>query len=131
LAHFERSIVYVSVAVAFAGVAGAAYFYGGDGRRGNALRLRFSGLHRLLSGKYFVDEAYDALIARPLHWVSKRVFLDVGDRLLLDGSLDGLAKLARRGAGALARVQTGSLQLYAFLVLLGIVAALALGWRHG
>jgi NADH-quinone oxidoreductase subunit L len=131
LAHLEHAVVYASVAVAFAGLAAAAYFFGGDGARADVLRLRLGGLHRLLSGKYFVDEAYDALIGRPLHWVSQRVFLEVGDRLLLDGSLDGLAKLARRGAGALARVQTGSLQLYAFLVLLGIVAALALGWRHG
>jgi NADH-quinone oxidoreductase subunit L len=59
------------------------------------------------------------------------VFLAIGDRLLLDGSLDGLASLARRGASALARVQTGSLQLYALLVLAGIVVSLAWGWRHG
>jgi NADH-quinone oxidoreductase subunit L len=131
LASFEHAIVYASIALAVAGLAAAAYWFGGDGTRADALRLRFTGLHRVLSGKYFVDEAYDALIARPLHWVSERVFLAIGDRLLLDGSLDGLASLARRGASALARVQTGSLQLYALLVLAGIVVSLAWGWRHG
>jgi NADH-quinone oxidoreductase subunit L len=131
LGAFHQPVVYASILIAFAGLAAAAYFFGGAGTRSDAVRRRFAGLHRLLSAKYYVDEAYDALIARPLHWVSERVFLALGDRLLLDGTLDGLASLARRSAGALARVQTGSLQLYAFLVLLGIVASLAWSWRHG
>ena len=70
-------------------------------------------------------------IARPLYWISDRVFLRLGDRALLDGSLHGLAALARRTAGALGRVQTGNLHLYALLVLAGIVASLAWSWRHG
>ena len=88
-------------------------------------------MHRILSDKYFVDEAYDTFIGRPLNWISARVFLDIGDRLLLDGSLNGLAAMARRSAGALGRVQTGNLQLYALLVLIGIVATLAWSWHHG
>ena len=131
LAHLEKPVVYLSVALAVAGLAGAAYFFGGDGTRADALSRRFDGLHRLLTGKYYVDEAYEALIGRPLHWISERVFLDLGDRFLLDGSLNGLARLARRTAGALGRVQTGSLQLYALLVLVGLVASIAWSWRNG
>jgi NADH-quinone oxidoreductase subunit L len=71
-----------------------------------------------------VDEAYDALLARPLGWISKHVFLDLGDRTLIDGTLDGMARIARRTAGALTRVQTGQLQLYLVLALAGLVAAL-------
>jgi NADH-quinone oxidoreductase subunit L len=130
LEPFQNGVVYVSIALALAGLAGAAYLFGGDGRRPDALARRFAGLHRVLSGKYFVDEIYDAVLGRPLQWISERVFLRLGDRMLLDGSLNGLAGLARRTAGALGRVQTGNLQLYAFLVLVGIVASLAWGWRH-
>ena len=53
----------------------------------DALRQRFAGPHRVLSGKYFVDEAYDRVIAQPLYWISDRVFLQLGDRKILDGSL--------------------------------------------
>ena len=58
------------------------------------------GLHRLLSGKYYVDELYEAVLGRPLHWISERVFLDLGDRALIDGSLHGLdrPRPARRRA---------------------------------
>jgi NADH-quinone oxidoreductase subunit L len=130
-AHVEQPVVYASVAIALAGLAGAAYFFGGDGTRADGIARRFAGLHRLLSAKYYVDELYDALIGRPLLWLSDRVFLGVGDRFLLDGTLNGLAGLARRTAGALGRVQTGSLQLYAFLVLAGIVVSVVWSWRHG
>ena len=85
----------------------------------------------MLSGKYFVDEAYERFIDRPLFWISDRVFLQFGDRKLFDGSLHGIAALGRRTAAALARVQNGDLHLYAFLVLAGIVASLAWSWRHG
>jgi NADH-quinone oxidoreductase subunit L len=131
LEHFETPLLAVSIVLAFAGLAIAAIVYGGDGERAEALRRRFAGLHRVLSGKYFVDEAYDVLITRPLYWISDRVFLKLGDHMLFDGSLHGLAALGRRTAGAFSRVQNGNLQLYALLVLVGIIASLAWSWRHG
>ena len=124
-------VVFFSVVLALAGLAGAAYFFGNNGARADAVRKRFAAVHRVLSGKYFVDEAYDAFIGRPLNWISEHVFLNIGDRILLDGSLHGLTSMARRSAGVLGRVQTGNLQLYAFLVLIGIVATVAWSWSHG
>jgi NADH-quinone oxidoreductase subunit L len=131
LEHLETPLVVVSVAIAFLGLAAAAYVYSDDGGRAEGLRGRFAGIYRVLSHKYFVDEAYDRLITRPLYWISDRVFLRLGDQTLIDGTLHGLTGLGRRTAGGLSRVQNGSLQLYALLVLIGIVAALAWSFRHG
>jgi len=131
LHHFETPLIAVSVVIALAGIGGALFFFAGDGSRATSVRERLVALHRLLYNKYFIDELYETVIGRPLTWISERVFLRLGDKLLIDGSLDGLAGLARRSAGALGRVQTGNLHLYAFLVLLGIVASLAWSWRHG
>jgi NADH-quinone oxidoreductase subunit L len=130
VARFEPAVIVMSVVLAFAGLAAAAYAFGGDGRAPDASSAASPALHRLLSGKYYVDELYDRLLARPLNWISERVFLGLGDRILLDGSLHGLAGLARRTAGALARVQTGNLQFYLFLALAGLVAALAWSALH-
>jgi len=127
---FETPLLVVSVVLAASGVALAAWLFGGDPARPAALRERFATAHRWLSGKYFVDELYERVIGRPLVWVSDRVFLRLGDRALLDGTLDGLAALGQRSAGWLARVQTGQLHLYAGLVLAGIVGALIWSWRH-
>jgi len=131
LAHLETPFVFVSVTLALLGLVGAALLFGGRAERADRLQHTFSGVHRVLSGKYFIDEAYDRLIARPLYWVSDRVFLRLGDQTLLDGSLNGMAALGQRTAGILGRVQNGSLQLYALLVVVGLVALLAWSWRHG
>ena len=131
LKHLESTFIIVSVALAFAGLIGAAFMFGGNAGRAARLQRQLGGLHRLLSGKYYVDEAYDRLITRPLYWISDRVFLQTGDRKVLDGTLNGMAALAQRTAGLMGRVQNGSLHLYALLVVVGIVASIAWSWRHG
>ena len=127
---WETPLLVLSVVLALAGLALAAFLYGGPSGRVDALRARFAGAHRWLSGKYFIDELYEAVIGRPLVWVSDRVFLRVGDRALLDGTLNGMAAVARGGAWVLGRVQTGSLHVYAWLVLAGLAGALLWSWRH-
>ena len=131
LEHLETTLVFISVALALAGLIAAVFLYGGNGERAARLGSNFPLLHRVLFGKYFVDEAYDRLLTRPLYWISDRVFLRLGDQRILDGSLNGLAALGQRGAALLSRIQTGSLHLYALLVVAGIVASLAWSWRHG
>ena len=130
LHHFETPLLVLSVVLALAGLAGAAFLFGGAPGRAERLQRRFAGLHRWLSGKYFIDELYERVIGQPLVWVSDRVFLRLGDRKLLDGTLNGLAAMGQRNAGRLSSLQTGSLHLYAWFVLIGIVGALLWSWRH-
>jgi NADH-quinone oxidoreductase subunit L len=56
--------------------------------------------------------------------------LKLGDRFLLDGTLNGLAAIGRFSGGVLGRLQTGNLQLYVWFVLSGIVGAVLWSWRH-
>ena len=130
LHHFETPLLVVSVLIAAVGVAVAAFVYGGPASRAEGLQRAFAPLHKLLSGKYFIDELYERAINRPLVWVSDRVFLRLGDRRMIDGALDGMAALGRRGGALLSSAQTGSLHLYAWFVLLGIVGTLLWSWRH-
>ena len=127
--HFHVPLLVLSVALGLTGLVLAAWLYAGDARRAARLEARFSGLHRILTGKYYVDELYEAVLGRPLEWLSRRVFLGLGDRVLLDGTLHGLAGLARLAAGALSRVQAGSLQAYVLFGLAGLV--LLLTWSLG
>jgi NADH-quinone oxidoreductase subunit L len=59
LEPLETTVVVASVVLALVGLLGAAWLYGGKGARAGRLAKRFAALHRLLSGKYFVDEIYD------------------------------------------------------------------------
>jgi NADH-quinone oxidoreductase subunit L len=128
LLHYAQ--IGFAVFIALLGLAGAAWFYREGGRRAAAVQARFAALHRVLDGKYFIDELYERTLARPWNWISDRLFLQLGDRMLLDGSLHGLAGLAKGGASMLGRVQAGSLQLYAFMAMLGLVIVLAWVWRY-
>ncbi len=127
--HYEHTLLVVSILLALGGVALAVFIYGGSTSRAQKIARKFSPVHLLLSGKYFVDELYDNVLGRPLVWVSENVFLKGGDRLLLDGTLNGLGALAHRTAALLSRVQTGSLQMYGLLVMGGLVLILLWGWR--
>jgi NADH-quinone oxidoreductase subunit L len=123
-------LVGLAVAIGFAGLAGAWWFFGGDGARAAAVRQRWPGVHRWLSGKYFVDELYEAVLGRPLTWLSDRVMLQWGDRRLIDGLLHALAGSARLAATGFGLLQAGGVQRYALYVVLGLLAALAWSVRH-
>jgi NADH-quinone oxidoreductase subunit L len=79
-----------------------------------------TGLARLLYRKYYVDEIYDALIVRPVVWLSRLVLWKGIDQGLVDGAaVNGTAKLSR-GLGWLgSRLQTGQVGVYVVLFLVG------------
>jgi hypothetical protein len=96
-----------SIAIALAGLAAAAWFFGHGAARAERVRARLPGVNRVLSGKYFVDEAYAAFIGKPLLWISDRVFLRFGDQPLFDGALHGLAALGQRTSRVLGAAADG------------------------
>jgi NADH-quinone oxidoreductase subunit L len=81
------------------------------------------GLGRLLYHKWYVDELYDHVVVRPVGALS-RGFYTVVDRGLIDGIVDGSGRLVQ-GMGLMAgRIQTGQLNTYAFMILVGVLAVL-------
>ena len=84
------------------------------------LAARLPGLYRLLLGKYHVDEAYDAVIVRPLVRGAELVYENF-DLRIIDGALDGSAAAARSAGKGLNILQSGLLRDYALAFLLGAV----------
>ncbi len=78
------------------------------------------GFARVLHRKYYVDELYDALIVRPLVWLSRVILWRGIDQGVVDGAaVNGTAKLSR-GLGWLgSRLQTGQVGVYVVLFLVG------------
>ena len=79
-----------------------------------------TGLGRVLNRMYYVDEVYDALIVRPIVWLSRFVLWKGVDQGVVDGAaVNGTAKLSR-GLGWLgSRLQTGQVGVYVVLFLVG------------
>jgi NADH-quinone oxidoreductase subunit L len=79
-----------------------------------------TGLARVLYRKYYVDEIYDALVVRPVVWLSRMVLWKGVDQGVVDGAaVNGTARLSR-GLGWLgSRLQTGQVGVYVLLFLVG------------
>jgi NADH-quinone oxidoreductase subunit L len=92
------------------------------------------GLYTLLLNKYYVDEIYGALIVTPLLWISKNILWHVVDERLIDGTVNGVATLARETGGEARKLQSGNARSYATWVIIGAVGftVLLLGiWMVG
>ena len=79
------------------------------------------GLYSLVYNKYFIDELYGAVIIRPLLWISANVLWHGVDETLIDGTVNGTARVARGAGGQLRELQSGNARSYAAWVLVGAV----------
>jgi NADH-quinone oxidoreductase subunit L len=86
---------------------------------GGDLVAEGSALHRLLAGKLFFDEIYDAIFSRPVQAVSNVLRLRLEEPFVI-GSLDKIASGTEQGAGEVARAQTGLLRQYALVIVLAV-----------
>ena len=89
------------------------------------LAWRLKPAYDLLLNKYYIDELYNLIVTRPLFWISDNVLNRAIDSYAIDGAVEG-AGLAVETAGQVARrAETGNVQHYAFVYLLGAVGIVA------
>ncbi len=79
-----------------------------------------------LENKYFIDEIYDAVIVNPLKAISTTVLWKFVDVVIIDGSVNGLAKLVNLTGSGLRHLQPGITRLYAAFIFGG--AVFVIGW---
>ncbi|MBD3217468.1 MAG: NADH-quinone oxidoreductase subunit L [candidate division Zixibacteria bacterium] len=88
------------------------------------LREKFSGLHKVVYNKYFVDEFYQGAVVKPL--VGLSFFLwKVFDVVVIDGLANGLAYMIKSFSSGGRKIQTGFLRNYLLIFVLGVVVFLA------
>ena len=81
-----------------------------------------TGFALVLNRKYFVDELYDAVIVRPLVWLSRVVLWKGVDQGVVDGvGVNGTAWASRLAGGGLRLLQTGQVGIYVVLFLVGAI----------
>ncbi|HET6143720.1 MAG TPA: NADH-quinone oxidoreductase subunit L [Candidatus Acidoferrales bacterium] len=85
------------------------------------LSTSLSGPYKLLYGKYFIDEIYQALIVSPLVWISRNVLWHVVDEKVIDGTVNGVATVSRESGDRLRHANTGNIRSYATWIALGVV----------
>src|SRR5204863_9760424 len=120
----ELMLIGVSIAAAIAGIGLATYLFLLNRRAADAIADRFAGIHRLLSGKYYVDELYDAAIVQPIRIASEDGLWKGVDATFIDGAVNGVGDTVRGLSELLRRLQTGSVRAYAASLFVGVVVIL-------
>jgi NADH-quinone oxidoreductase subunit L len=117
----EIVMMLVSVAIAIIGIQFAYRFYK---QRTTLARDEASlGLvYRMSHNKFYVDEAYDKLIVQPTYTISNSFLYKIVDVKIIDGIVNGLAKLTGGTSEIIRRIQTGIVQNYAVMIVLGVLA---------
>jgi len=142
----ELGLMAFSVLIAGLGIALAYHLYVRRPKRSEELAANWAGAHRVLTNKYYVDEAYNATVikgtmsgARGL-WAVDRIVVDgavngagwltralawvshVLDKYIVDGLINLLAWICAEGSYVFRRGQTGLIQNYAVASLFGVFA---------
>ena len=115
----------LSFALAMAVIVGATIWLGKKDRKPAAETPEYRGFAKVLYNKWYVDEAYDRGIVRPLLRTSRALWrhVDVG---VIDRAVNGAGAVARGLGWVGSRLQTGGLNTYALAIVVG--ALILLGW---
>ena len=89
------------------------------------LASQFRGIYLFLLNKWYFDELYDAIFVQPTIRLA-RILWQTGDATIIDGVPNGLAELTVDGSRQAVKIQTGSLAVYAFVMLIGVVVLVGL-----
>ena len=140
----ELALMVFSILVAVMGIGLASKFYISRPEIADGLSKRWSKLHCVLTGKYYVDEAYDASVVRGtfasaahLRTFDKKIvdggvngtawltlvsswFSHAIDKYVVDGLVNLVGWVASESSFIFRRVQTGLIQNYAVLILFGV-----------
>jgi len=123
----EWLLVGVAVATAVIGIVGAWRLLKPEGLVAARSAPEERGFARVLRDKWYVDEIYDALIVRPLIWLSREVLWKQVDQRVIDGAtVNGVARGARALGWANRWLQTGQVGMYVAAFVVGVLLVL---WR--
>jgi NADH-quinone oxidoreductase subunit L len=121
--ELELLLTGASVAMALGGVLVAAALYLAGIPDPAALARTFRPIYLLLLNKWYVDELYQALIAHP--GARLAAFLAAFDLGVIDGAVNGVARLAKGTGSVLRQTQSGYVRGYAVTMLIGAFVVLA------
>jgi NADH-quinone oxidoreductase subunit L len=119
------SLMLVSVMMALAGWMTARYFYVTRPELPGRLAARAGALYRLSFNKWYIDEIYDRLFVRPTMRIADRLWRGVDVRTI-DGAVNGVGFSVLAWARGMRRMQSGQLQNYALVMVIGTFVILAI-----
>ncbi len=126
----EILLMAISIVLAVGGILIARAIYIKKPSIADNLAKRFKGAYNLLLNKYFVDEAYETVIIKPIVKGSESILWKIADNKIIDGLVNGVASLVNVISRNIRKIQTGIAQSYAIVMMLGIVNCIILDYNE-
>jgi NADH-quinone oxidoreductase subunit L len=123
----ELVLMGISVLVAVIGIVLAYVQYVARAQRPVEDDAQRSAPENLVYHKYYIDELYDNLIVKPVMALSTGLYKFV-ENGIIDPIANGVGRVTLAGGQLLRNVQTGSVETYLILMVLGIVLILGLNF---
>jgi len=123
----ELMLMGISVLVAVVGIVLAYVMYVARAQRPAEDDASRSAPENLVYHKYYVDELYNNLIVKPVMALSTGLYKFV-ENGIIDPIANGVGRVTLAGGQLLRNVQTGSVETYLILMVLGIVLILGLNF---
>jgi NADH-quinone oxidoreductase subunit L len=118
---FEWGIAISSTVMALLGVFAAYAIYYKQWVSAKALHDGFGPIASLLEQKYLLDRLYEDFFVKTVFQRGWNRLLELNDRYVVDGIIDGSARVATDLSGRMRTVQNGQVQVYALGLAAGIV----------
>lgn len=123
--HLDPSVAISSVVIALISISIATLFYRKNSSIPDRLAHTFSGLHRAASHRFYIDEVYLFVTKRVIfNGISRSIAWF--DRHVIDGAMNGLAFVTQRTSLAIRGLQSGQIQQYAFVFMMGVLVIVLL-----
>jgi NADH-quinone oxidoreductase subunit L len=116
----EQLLLIVSVLVALTGITIATVFYYRK-KTLEADERKLGTIYTLSTNKFYVDEIYDKTIIQPTYSLSNSFLYKIFDVKIIDGIVNGSAALVDSFSGTIRKIQTGIIQNYAVMIVVGIL----------
>jgi len=121
----EIVLIGLSVVVGLSGVLLSYNLYKKHDLAGDEkVKSFFGGFYQTLQNKFYVDELYNAIIIRPIVMISDK-FVMTFDKQIVDGAVNSAGTVTQTVGSWIKQLQTGLVQNYALLMVVGILLAVA------
>ena len=124
--QLEWILAGVAVTGALIGLGVAYWLYLKKPEKADSLANSMKPVYTTLLHKYYVDELYDAVIVRPLVWISANVLWKTVDTTLIDGAVNGIAEGIAGIGDQVRHTQSGNTRSYAVWVVVGALVIIAI-----
>ncbi len=123
--HLDTAVALTSVSIGLIAIILATIMYRKESAIPSKMKIAFSGLHHAATNRFYIDEVYLFItkkivfnnISKPIAWF---------DRNIIDAFMNGTAQTTQWISRKIKGFQSGDVQQYAFVILLGalIIAGL-------